>query len=171
MAEWLVWTTGCRRRSLCAVGEGGCVNRRTGSRLVDLENPPLQQTHTHTHTRCAPCRALMADYVNEEDQPEDQTSFNPETELNNTDATCAFKCLFEGLIVLSRGFFFPSFFPSFSLLSSSSTSQSSRCVQQAGQRGTPLVCNACVNVPLGFVKVREGNDDVARGGRLMHIFN
>lgn len=113
MAEWLVWTTGCRRRSLCAVGEGGCVNRRTGSRLVDLENPPLQQTHTHTHTRCAPCRALMADYVNEEDQPEDQTSFNPETELNNTDATCAFKCLFEGLIVLSRGFFFLlSFHPS-----------------------------------------------------------
>lgn len=51
----------------------------------------------------------MADYGNEEDQPEDQTSFNPETELNNTDATCAFKCLFEGLIVVSRGFFLLSF--------------------------------------------------------------
>lgn len=94
---------------------GGAVNGRTGSRLVDPENPPLQHTHTrtYTHTRCAPCRALMADYGNEEDQPEDQTSFNPETELNNTDATCAFKCLFEGLIVLSRGFFRLSFHRSF----------------------------------------------------------
>lgn len=46
----------------------------------------------------------MADYGNEKDHPEDNTSFNPEAELNNTDATCAFKCLFEGFIVLTRGF-------------------------------------------------------------------
>lgn len=46
----------------------------------------------------------MADYGNEKDHPEDNTSFNPKAELNNTDATCAFKCLFEGFIVLAGGF-------------------------------------------------------------------
>lgn len=51
-----------------------------------------------------PSQALMADYGNEKDHPEDNTSFNPEAELNNTDATCAFKCLFEGFIVLTGGF-------------------------------------------------------------------
>lgn len=40
----------------------------------------------------------MSDYGNEKDHPEDYTSFNPGTELNNTDATCAFKCLFEGML-------------------------------------------------------------------------
>lgn len=90
---------------------------------------PPTPTHTHTHARCAPRRALMADYGNEEDQPEDQTSFNTETELNNTDATCAFKCLFEGLIVLSRGFFLLSFPPSFFFFPPSFTSQSSPCLQ------------------------------------------
>lgn len=51
-----------------------------------------------------PSQALMADYVNEKDHPEDNTSFNPEAELNNTDATCAFKCFFEGFIVLTGRF-------------------------------------------------------------------
>lgn len=56
----------------------------------------------------------MSDYGNEKDHPEDNTSFNPGTELNNTDATCAFKCLFEQPVVLSRDsdviFFFLLFF-------------------------------------------------------------
>lgn len=57
-----------------------------------------------------PSRALMADYGNEKDHPEDNTSFNPEAELNNTDATCAFKCLFEGFIVLTGDFTCQKFF-------------------------------------------------------------
>lgn len=65
--------------------------------------PPRARTHAPARS-LLPSRALMADYGNEKDHPEDNTSFNPETELNNTDATCAFKCLFEGLIVFSRGF-------------------------------------------------------------------
>lgn len=32
-----------------------------------------------------PLQALMADYGNEKDQPEDNTPFNPVTELNNAD--------------------------------------------------------------------------------------
>lgn len=68
---------------------------RTGARLG---RPPPRRACT------PPSQALMADYGNEKDHPEDNTSFNPKTELNNTDATCAFKCLFEGLIVFSRGF-------------------------------------------------------------------
>lgn len=51
----------------------------------------------------------MSDYGNEKDHPEDNTSFNPETELNNTDATCAFKCLFERFFLwdsLVKSFFF-----------------------------------------------------------------
>lgn len=67
---------------------------RTGARQG---RPPPRRACT------PPSQALMADYGNEKDHPEDNTSFNPETELNNTDATCAFKCLFEGLILLSGG--------------------------------------------------------------------
>lgn len=62
---------------------------RTGARLG--RPPPLRAC-------TPPSPALMSDYGNEKDHPEDNTSFNPETELNNTDATCAFKCLFEGLL-------------------------------------------------------------------------
>lgn len=61
---------------------------------------------TPTLPRCActpPSPVLVSDYGNEKDHPEDNTSFNPETELNNTDATCAFKCRFEQLVVFSRG--------------------------------------------------------------------
>lgn len=68
---------------------------QTGARLG---RPPPRRACT------VPSQALMADYGNEQDHPEDNTSFNPEAELNNTDATCAFKCLFEGLIVVSQGF-------------------------------------------------------------------
>lgn len=60
-----------------------------------------------------PSRALMADYGNEKYHPEDNTSFNPEAELNNTDGTRAFKCLFEGLIVFSQDFSCQKFFLSF----------------------------------------------------------
>lgn len=67
---------------------------------ADWEAPPLRA--------CTP--ALMSDYGNEKDHPEDYTSFNPGTELNNTDATCAFKCLFERLVVYSRGFSCQKFF-------------------------------------------------------------
>lgn len=75
------------------------LNGRSGSGLgPDREEPPPRRACT------PPSRALMADYGNEKDHPEDNTSFNPETELNNTDATCAFKCLFEGLILLSGVF-------------------------------------------------------------------
>lgn len=51
-----------------------------------------------------PSLALMSDYGNEKDHPEDNTSFNPGTELNNTDTTCAFKCLFKQPVVFSQGF-------------------------------------------------------------------
>lgn len=74
---------------------------RTGARLG---GPP-------TRRACTPASpALMADYGNENDHPEDYTSFNPETELNNTDATCAFKCLFKRLVVFSQGFSCQKFF-------------------------------------------------------------
>lgn len=59
-----------------------------------------------------PPRPLWLIMEMRKDHPEDNTSFNPETELNNTDATCAFKCLFEGAcwilsgIQLSKVFFF-----------------------------------------------------------------
>lgn len=56
---------------------------RTGARQG---RPPPRRAHALLHPV-----ALMADYGNEKDHPEDNTSFNPETELNNTDATCAFK--------------------------------------------------------------------------------
>lgn len=65
---------------------------------------------TPTPFACSPpSQALMSDYGNEKDHPEDNTSFNPETELNNTDATCAFKCLFERFSLwdsLVKSFFF-----------------------------------------------------------------
>lgn len=113
MVEWLVWGRGSRGFYV-----PGAVNDRTGSGPGARVGRPLPRpagarirAHARTHalarslTRSLqPSRALMADYGNEKDHPEDNTSFNPETELNNTDATCAFKCLFEGLIVFSRGF-------------------------------------------------------------------
>lgn len=56
---------------------------------------PTGKTPTPPLARSPPSQALMSDYGNEKDHPEDNTSFNPETELNNTDATCAFKYVFE----------------------------------------------------------------------------
>lgn len=76
--------------------------------------PPPPSPNPYHRRACTPLSplslALMSDYGNEKDHPEDNTSFNPETELNNTDATCAFKCLFERLVVFSRGFSCQKFF-------------------------------------------------------------
>lgn len=91
-------------RLLCSGGREWQDWERTGGPSGKTPTPP-PRARTRARTRSLqPSRALMADYGNEKDHPEDNTSFNPETELNNTDATCAFKCLFEGLIVFSRGF-------------------------------------------------------------------
>lgn len=78
-----------------------------------LERPPPRRTCTPLHIPPSlPPRPLWLIMEMRKDHPEDNTSFNPETELNNTDATCAFKCLFEGAcwilsgIQLSKVFFF-----------------------------------------------------------------
>ena len=106
MVEWLVWV----RREAATGFYVLCLNGRAGSGTggPDWERPP--------HTLLSSPRPLWLIMEMRKDHPEDNTSFNPGTELNNTDATCAFKCLFDGVVLYSLGIQLSKFFFFFSFL-------------------------------------------------------